>query len=154
MSSETSQRQKQVDKYLRAALIGTIAIAAMPPLFAAMSALPEDLSGVLPLLGILLLLLAALSSIVALLYSFIFMFRRRATDEYTLAMWHNGTTVAFFAVIAWLLIGDLVQVIIITTIIAQDPNMADPELNVVADWAGWVVGAAFFVGFHFKRLRG
>ena len=154
MTSETSQRQRQVDKYLRAATIGTIALAAMPPLFVAMLALPEDLSGVIPLLGALLLLVAALLSIAGLLYSFIFMFVRRTTDEYTLAMWHNGTTVAFFAVIAWLLIGDIIQVIIITTIIAQDPNMADPELNVVADWAGWVVGAAFFVGFHFKRLRG
>lgn len=149
-----SDLQKKVDKYLRAAMIGTVAVVVAPPTYLGLVYLPLDLDPIPTLLLSVPLLLLALFTIIASTYAFIHLFIRRKTDEFTLAMWHAGTTFAFFAVIGWLLIGGLVEAVWEASIMANDPELKDPEFNVIADWASWVVCAAFFVGFHIKRVKG
>ena len=149
-----SERQKKVDKFLRAATVGTVAIAAFPILHIMMLYLPEEGFSAATLLVFLAWFLAAIAMLGSLVYSFGYMFLRRATDEFTLAMWHSGTSFAFFAAIAWLLVGDIAESVISGLIVAEDPARADPGIDIIADWALPVIVAAFFIGFHAKRTRG
>lgn len=150
----TSNRQKITDKFLRAAMIGTVAVCLFPVLNVMVDFIPEGELTTGDLWFGMSWLLLAVVILVCLSYSFIYMVWRRRTDEFTLAMWHSGTTVAFFVAIAWLLFGTFVESLFEGLAAAQDPNYTGSEMTVVDAWSLPVILAGFFVGFHFKRLRG
>ncbi|MBV7259953.1 hypothetical protein [Erythrobacter crassostreae] len=161
-----SDRQKKVDRYLRAANIGTAAAIAFPFLHIAMGTVflgyedGDDL--IIPAL----LFLAAITYLIAETYSIFYVFLRRKTDEFTLAMFHSGTTYAFFAAILWLVLGGYVEIFIDGMVAgeayeaakADGVNLNEIEqvesTDIIGRFAASVILAAFFIGFQIKRIRG
>ena len=164
MSSETSQRQKQVDRFIRAANIGTAAMIAYPVIHIAVE---MTLIGYQDNDAIIWPLLASLAAIVFLICEVLAIFsafRHRNADEFTVAMWHTGTTFAFFAAILWLFIGGYVEIIFDGMAAGQayqDAKAAGVEdfepvdgIGIVAEFATVVIISAFFLGLQLKRFRG
>ena len=149
-----SERQKLVDRYLRAALIGAISTAILILFYAVRPQIPGERPEIMELAGWTLVAIVLIASLIGLTYSFFYMFARRSTDEFTLSMWHTGTTVAFFTGMMWLLVGGMIQTFITKTY--PESTLADLLLrfDFVDNWAMLVMLAAFFAGFHFKRIRG
>ena len=145
-STKVSPRQKKVDRYLRAADIGTIALVAF---FVAEMLHGEesflDGPGWIVAVGLLALL--------CIIGSYVYMFARRRTDEYTLAMWHSGVTVAFFFAMGWSLFGVIVLGFIQGYYEAHGSTTFD-AWSVYADWASNILVGSFYLGFHFKRFAG
>ena len=184
MTSETAKRQKLVDRYFRAANIGTAAIIAHPFLYFLMLWLIQEFEakGVTLLIGIL-LAFWFVTVVLALLgeaYSIFYVFFRRNTDEFTQAMWHAGTTFAFFAAILWLMVGGWIENSFDSasateayreaaaiakasgaeltaddvTAVADKRGLYDQGPDIIRRFATPVILAAFFLGFNIKRLRG
>ena len=163
MTSETSQRQKRVDRFIRAANIGTAAMIAYPVLHIAIQATLVDYQDGDAIVWPLLTSLAAIVFLICEAFSIFSVFRHRNADEFTMAMWHTGTTFAFFAAIAWLFIGGYVEVIFdgIAGVRAyEDAKAAGIEvepvggIGIVAEFATVVIISAFFLGLQLKRFRG
>ncbi|QFT77846.1 hypothetical protein [Erythrobacter sp. THAF29] len=161
-----TDRQKIVDKYLRAANIGTAAAVAFPFLHIAMDIVFLDDADSDSLLIPALLLLALIIYLIAETYSIFYVFLRRKTDEFTQAMWHGGTTFAFFAAILWLIIGGYVEIFFegaaageaFQEAKAQGIDPSEIEIangdDIIRRFATPVILAAFFLGFQIKRFRG
>jgi hypothetical protein len=163
MTSETSQRQKRVDRFIRAANIGTVAMIAYPVI---QIALEVNMMGYQEGDGLVLPVLTMLAGVVFLIceaFSIFSTFRHRNADEFTMAMWQNGTTFAFFAAILWLLIGGYVETIfdgIAAGRAYENAKAAGIDLEqvdgigIVARFATAVIMSAFFLGLQLKRFRG
>ena len=141
-------RQKRVDRFLRAADIGAAALLIYPAISIMMAVFGINATTVV------VMMLASTVMWIGLIGAFFYLTTRRKTDEFTHAMWHAGTTTAFFAVIAWLMVGMIIESAIAATIVVNDPTRSDPEINTIAAWALPVTIGAFFIGFHIKRFRG
>lgn len=164
MSNETSQRQKRADRFIRAANIGTGAMIAYPVIRIAMEVhmmgYKEGDALLLPALT----LLAGLVFIICEAFSIFSVFRHRNADEFTKAMWQNGTTLAFFAAILWLFIGGHVENItssLSTSFAFEEAKAAgikefEPvdSPSIVARYSTVVIISAFFLGLQLKRFRG
>ncbi len=168
-SIQISPRQKKVDRYLRAANIGTVAAIAAPFIYFAIDHVftgwEEDDALLIPALT----LLAILVFLVFEAYAVLAVFARRKTDEFTLAMWHSGTSYAFFAAIIWFIIGPWAE-LVFDLWFALDPDqlaqasttddsdqLTDTSLmeaTIIERYATPVIFGAFFLGFQIKRFRG
>lgn len=168
-NAQVSPRQRRVDRYLRAANLGTITVFIsylfyLPfdePEFGWRENLGDDL--------LLLMGLGFLLTIICEAFAVFYVFLRRKTDEYTHAMWHSGTTYAFFAAIIWLIAAPWVEaaytgVLVYEAIeasqatsseeISQAADNAVGEESIVLNLAAPVILSAFFIGFQIKRFRG
>lgn len=143
-----SSRQVQVDRYLKAAMIGTVAVLFYPLIHAVWAIFGINMATTI------LTVLGGVAAMISLVGAFIYLTIRRSTDEYTLSMWHAGTTTAFFSVLAWLLVGSFIETAIIAAYVATDPAHNEPDIDFIRRFAVPVTLGAFFVGFHVKRLRG
>ena len=143
-----ARRQKRADHFVLAAWIGTFGVVAVFCFHALFTPAYEQS---MVTAGI--IFLASLLGLVAIIYSFIYMVLRRKTDEFTLAMWHSGTSVAFAVAVAWLLFGNMIEISLAEPPMMDAPT-TDAEAHFVERIGVYVIIAAFFVGFHFKRLRG
>lgn len=164
MLNEASQRQKRVDHFIRAANIGTGAMIAYPVIQIAvevnMMGYQDGDALVLPVLT----MLAGLLFMICEAFSIFSAFRHRNADEFTIAMWQNGTTFAFFAAILWLFIGGHVESITNSIPIglayeeAKAAGIKGVEpvggTSIVARFATAVIIGAFFLGLQIKRFRG
>lgn len=145
---KSNTRQNRVDKFLMAATAGTVAVLIYPLLHLTIDvAFNSAATGTV-------WFVAAFAMLGAFGWSLVGMLVWRRTDEFTLAMWHAGTSGAFLMTIAWLFFGDLFQSGSEAWIVANDPERKDPGLDVIGNWALPVTLAGFFIGFHYKRLRG
>lgn len=164
-----SKRQRQVDKFLRAADIGTIAVVAHPFIYVGLeNGFEYEAGGPILIPSLFIALLFAY--IIAETYSVFAMFFRRKTDEFTLSMWHMGTSWAFFAAIVWLLLGVWVEAAFLGADVSAafeahqaaqeqglDVGEFDPPIqedSVIDRFSVQVILLAFFAGCQFKRLRG
>jgi hypothetical protein len=164
MTSETSQRQKRVDRFIRAANIGTGAMIAYPVIRIAMEVYMMGYKKGDALLLPALTLLAGLVFMICEAFSIFSAFRHRNADEFTRAMWQNGTTFAFFAAILWLFIGGHVENITNSFSIglayeeakAAGIKEVEPvdDTSIVARFSPVVIMSAFFLGLQLKRFRG
>jgi asparagine N-glycosylation enzyme membrane subunit Stt3 len=163
MTSETSQRQKRVDRFIRAANIGTVAMIAYPVIHIALEMTLIGYKDDDPIVWPLLSILAAIVFLICEAYSIFSVFRHRNADEFTMAMWQNGTTFAFFAAILWLFIGGYVETIFDGLAAGRAYENAkaagiDVEpldgAGIVAGFATFVIISAFFLGLQLKRFRG
>ena len=184
MTTEASNRQKRTDRFFRAANIGTAAIVAHPILYVSMVLIvgAYEAQGLDLWLGSLLALwfVAVVLALLGEAYSIFYIFFRRNTDEFTQAMWHAGTTFAFFAAILWLMVGGWIENSFDssaateayreaaaiakangTEVTADDVaavsdkrGLYDQGPDIIRRFATPVILAAFFVGFNIKRFRG
>ena len=179
MSQETaiSSRQKRVDRYLRATDFGTAAMLLYPAIAFglpyAILHFQDTQSMVFPVVwffGALIILFLELATV-------LYVFFRRKTDEFTLAMWQSGATYAFFAAVLWLLIGGWVEGFLVpreailafhlaeaesaarfdemrdlSAITNEDLFRTDPQI--IERFATPVIIGAFFIGQQVKRFRG
>jgi hypothetical protein len=163
MTNEISQRQKRADRFIRAANIGTAAMVTYPALQIGLEVTLLDYQDGDALLWPVLVSLVGLVFLICETYAILSVFRNRKADEFTLAMWHTGTTFAFFAAILWLLIGGYVE-ITFDAIAAgrayEEAKAAGIEvepvdgIGIVARYATAVIVSAFFLGLQIKRFRG
>lgn len=164
MSTETSQRQKQADRFIRAANVGTAAMIAYPVIHIALELTVIGYQDGDAIAWPLLTMLAAIVFLICEAFSIFSAFRHRNADEFTQSMWHSGTTFAFFAAILWLFIGGYVEIIfngVLAGQAYQDAKAAgiddvDPVdgIDIVAPLATAVIISAFFLGLQLKRFRG
>ncbi len=161
-----SERQKKVDRYMRAANIGTAAAIAFPFINLAMEPVfvghEEGDSLLVPVL----LFIAIFVFLIGETYALFYVFLRRKTDEFTLSMWHSGTTYAFFAAILWLLVGGYIEIYFDGVAAgeafqaAQAQGLTEEEIeqvegsDIIRRYATHVILAAFFFGLQIKRFRG
>ncbi|QUL38755.1 hypothetical protein [Erythrobacter sp. JK5] len=168
-ATPVSSRQKAVDRYLRAGNIGTAAAIASPVIYFAMVSILADWKEGDSVLLVLLLFLAIVVYLICEAYSVFHVFFRRKTDEYTLAMWHSGTTFAFFAAMLWLILGPWVETGVYVYLDFDVFESASARENtsfegildepatrasVIEQFATPVILAAFFLGFQYKRFKG
>ena len=145
-ASTVSARQKKVDRFLRAADLGTIAIIWM--------VVAEFIYGEEQVIeGPTWLFASASIALIAIIVSFVYMFARRRTDEYTLAMWHSGVTVAFFATMFWALFGGIVTGMVLGYLESHGEPAFDGA-DFIRRWLASILLLSFYAGFHFKRFTG
>ena len=145
-ATKVSPRQKKVDRYLRAADIGTIAILWMVVLEAIFGEerILEDQGWMFASVGV---------AFVLIVVSFVYMFARRRTDEYTLSMWHSGVTLAFFVTMFFALFGSIVVGMFEGYLESHGQEPIDGA-ELIQDGLATVMLLAFYAGFHFKRFTG
>jgi len=169
-TSPSSNRQRKVDGFLRAVNIGTAMVVAFPLTALAMEQVFPDFEEGDPLLWPATILLFGLFCILAETYAVIACFLKRKTDEFTLSIWHTGTSWAFFAAIVWLLVGHYVETIIAAVEVSNAYQAYEAALKLNPDigefvppeeedrisgfFSVHVILFAFFLGSQFKRLRG
>ena len=146
MNADTTMRQKLANRYLRAADIGTVSLVYLIG-FSLIYYRDGEIVGD-PTWAFLPLLLM----LPALMWSVAYMFFRRKTDEFTLAMWHSGVTVAFFVVIAWSIFGIMVESTIEGYL--QGDSGTEVSFDIVDNWDSVIILLGYYVGFHFKRFTG
>ncbi len=141
-----SDRQKAVDRYFRAAAVGTVSL-----IVVVLVELYDVILG--PTEFNLLVAFGILAIMVAFLWAMYHLFRHRHADEFTLALWHSGVTAAFIALIFWALFGN-VAAGFYWGLTADTGAEQSPEMQMVDYWTAPACIAAFFIGFHVKRFRG
>lgn len=146
MSVNTTKRQTLANRYLRAADIGTVCLVYLIG-FSLIYYRGDEFVGepIWPFLPLLVML-------PALMWSIAYMFFRRKTDEFTLAMWHSGVTVAFFVVIAWSVFGIMVESTIEGYL--QGDSNEEVSFGIVDNWDSEIILLGYYAGFHFKRFTG
>lgn len=82
-----------------------------------------------------------------LLVSLLLLLRRKLRDEYFDELWKAGVSLAFVVTVAWFLFLPFAEGF--THGLLDVPGGS----NLPADLGGLIAIAAFFVGFHVKRLR-
>ena len=144
-----SVRQKKVDRFLRAGDAGTVAfltlvatgIASYRPMMNEIVFTPGWITNI------------AIVCMPVIFVSFGYMFFRRNTDEYTHAIFVSAVTFAFFVVVFWALVGPIPETFYEQHLSAMSGEPVE-DLNIVAGTTGEIAILAYFIGFHFKRLRG
>ncbi|MEL6529025.1 MAG: hypothetical protein AAFQ27_03635 [Pseudomonadota bacterium] len=141
-----ADRQKAVDRYLRAADIGAVTLIVFSAFdFYDTTYGPTEMNTAVALgLGV---------AVIAFLWAMVHLFRHRNADEFTLALWHTGATFAFIALIIWALFGNVVAGVY-WGLTAELTATESPEMTFVDYWTAPACIAAFFVGFNFKRFKG
>lgn len=163
-----TDRQKQVDRYLTVTNLGTAAVLLSFPLFLPIGGQDTDWIEQLDSPMLFLLFFGMLAVILTETFAVFFVFLRRKTDEYTLSMWHTGTSFAFFAAMIWLIVAPWIEATFVG-IEVYELASADPELDVEAhdvtkEWgfengvvntlATPIILSAFFIGMQVKRFKG
>ncbi len=84
----------------------------------------------------------------ALLVSLLLLLRRKLRDEYFDELWKAGASLAFVVTVVWFLFAPFAEGFV--------HGLSDVESgsNLPEGLTGIIAIAAFFVGFHVKRLRG
>ncbi len=144
-----TDRQKKADRFYLAGTLGAIALLVWIGLFVwinhLLPAMPESVHAA----GTLARNLLNLATMAALAWAMISLIVHRNSGEFTLATWHMATTAGFFTSVIWLFF-----VPILIGLLAISSESTDkPDFNVVVAWGAAVIMAAFFVGFHLKRMR-
>jgi len=144
--ASASQRQKAVDRYFRAADVGTLALIVVVAAELYDTVLGPEVFGVALSIGI-------LSIMVAFLWAMYHLFRHRHSDEFTLALWHTGVTAAFIVLIFWALFGNVIAGLIwgLTGDVTAEQSA---EMQFVDFWTAPACIGAFFAAFQFKRFKG
>lgn len=142
----STDRQKAVDHYLRAANIGTISLVVFSILdFYETTFGLEEFGATMAL--------ATLAVVAAFVWAMVHLFRHRNADEFTHALWSAGTTSAFIMLIFWALFGNIFAGILWAftgDLTAEQP----PEMQFVDYWTAPICIAAFFCAFQYKRFKG
>lgn len=172
----SKNRQKQVDRYLRAANIGTTAMIAYPLIYLSLPLMILDFRDDENLLWPIIWFLFAIAFLAAELFAVFYVFFCRKTDEFTLSMWHSGTTCAFFAAIVWLILGGYIETTFGTEVSCvqeqektdamrapdgsldldkiDEDDLWDIGPDIVSRFATPVILSAFYLGFQIKRFKG
>ncbi|MEM7688193.1 MAG: hypothetical protein AAF291_04155 [Pseudomonadota bacterium] len=169
-TSQPSKRQRNVDRFMRAANIGSVAVVILPVGLALADMFLMDFNEGDALLMPGLMMLALLIAVLCETYAVFAMFFRRNVDEFTQAVWHSGTTWAFFAAIVWLLLGIWVEAAFLGVDVSSaleaheaaqaqglDVGEFDPPKqadSVIERFSVHVILLAFFAGCQIKRLKG
>lgn len=139
-------RQKAVDRYFRAANVGTAALVVIIVVDSIDTmAGPINFSDAAAFLILLMM--------VAFLWAMYHLFRHRHADEFTLALWHSGVTAAFITLIFWALFGNVVAGTI-WGLTSDTLAEQSPEMQFVDYWTAPICIAAFFAAFQYKRFKG
>lgn len=87
-------------------------------------------------------------SIGVLLISLVLLLRRKLRDEFIEGMWSSDTSLTFIALVVWFLFAPVTEGFV-DGLFGIEGGSDLPELHF-----GLIAIAAFFVGFHYRWLRG
>lgn len=141
--------QKRADRFYLAGKVGAIALLVWVGLHIGVNYILPELPESVHATGYWARSILNIFTMAALAWALITLIVLRNSDEFTLATWHHATTSGFFTSIIWLYFVPFT----IATLAALTGADEHAYYDQVLIWAAMVVMAAFFVGFHLKRLR-
>lgn len=145
-TNPATDRQRAVDRYFRAANVGTVALV----VFVVVDSI-DTMAGPINFGGAAAFLI--LFMMIVFLWAMYHLFRHRHADEFTLALWHSGVTAAFIMLIFWALFGNVIAGTIwgLTSDVHTEQS---PQMQFVDYWTAPICIAAFFCAFQYKRFKG